>query len=30
MLEALFCLYAAWLLIERRHAGYSRLFPHWC
>src|SRR5262245_42776255 len=30
MLQAPFCLYAAWLLIERRHAGYSRLFPHWC
>jgi hypothetical protein len=30
LLEAPFCLYAAWLLIERRHAGYSRLFPHWC
>jgi hypothetical protein len=30
MLEALFCLYAAWLLIEIRHVGYSRLFPHWC
>ena len=30
MLEAPFCLYAAWLLIERRHAGSSRLFPHWC
>ena len=25
-----FCLYAAWLLIEIRHVGYSRLFPHWC
>ena len=30
MLEVPFCLYAAWLLIEIRHAGYSRLFPHWC
>src|SRR5262247_3849151 len=30
MLKAIFCLYAAWLLIETRHAGYSRLFPHWC
>jgi hypothetical protein len=30
MLEAFFCLYAAWLLIEIRYAGYSRLFPHWC
>src|SRR5262249_40893540 len=30
MLKAPFCLYAAWLLIEIRHAGYSRLFPHWC
>src|SRR5262252_3771762 len=25
-----FCLCAAWLLIEIRYAGYSRLFPHWC
>src|SRR5262249_60504476 len=23
-------LYAAWLLIDIRHARYSRLFPHWC
>jgi len=30
MLKAPFCLYVAWLLIETRHAGYSRLFPHWC
>jgi hypothetical protein len=30
MREAPFCLYAAWVLIEIRHAGYSRLFPHWC
>ena len=30
MLEAPFCLYAAWLLIEIRYAGHSRLFPHWC
>ena len=22
--------HAAWLLIEIRHAGYSRLFPHQC
>jgi hypothetical protein len=29
MLEAPFYLYAAWLLIESRHAGDSRLFPHW-
>ena len=28
MLEALFCLYTAWLLIEIIHAGYSRLIPH--
>jgi hypothetical protein len=30
MLQAPFCLYAAWLFIDIRHAGYSRLFPHWC
>jgi hypothetical protein len=30
ILEAPLCLYAAWLLIEITHAGYSRLFPHWC
>jgi ABC-type uncharacterized transport system substrate-binding protein len=30
MREAPFCLYVAWLLIEIKHAGYSRLFPHWC
>jgi len=29
MLEAPLYLYAAWLLIESRHAGSSRLFPHW-
>jgi hypothetical protein len=30
MLKTPFCLYAAWLLIEIRQVGYSRLFPHWC
>ena len=25
-----FCLHAAWLLIEIKHAGYSRLIPHQC
>ena len=30
MLEAQFCLHAAWLLIEIKHAGYSRLIPHQC
>jgi len=30
LLEAPFCLYTAWLLTQIRHAGYSRLFPHWC
>src|SRR5262245_23924262 len=30
MLEAPFCLYAAWFLIQIRHAGYSRLIPHQC
>ena len=29
MLEAPFYLYAAWLLLESRHAEYSRLLPHW-
>ena len=29
MLQTLFCLYAASLLIEMLHTGYSRLIPHW-